>query len=112
MPSLSLVRAATPQPTMRPSSNARARQRRLAARERIHNRVVHAIDTPQLLRDPLEHPTSALRSTFGVARLLVIAALLHGLMLAIVFLGNEAIGSARVNVRPERVKVRIVETRA
>jgi protein TonB len=93
------------------SSAKRARTRRQAARERIHARTANAIDTPHLLRDPLERPASALRSTLTMARLVIIAAALHGLMLAVVFLGNQMIGSSRVAVKTERVKVRIVETR-
>lgn len=111
MPPSSAVHVAPSRPPGLESSAARARRRRQQSRERIHNRVVHAIDTPHLLRDPLERPSSALRSTLGFARLLVVAALLHGLLLAFVFVANQVIGSSRVVVKPERLKVRIVESR-
>ena len=86
----------------------RAYERRQEARERIHARVAHAIDTPHLMRDPLEHTDSALRSTLSFARLLIVAALLHSLLLTVVFLGNALIGKA-VTERPhDRMQVRIV----
>jgi protein TonB len=89
----------------------RLQLRRQAARERIHARVAHAIDTPHLMGDPLEHSDSALRSTLSFARVLVIAAILHGLILAIIFLGNALIGKGSPDRPPERMQVRIIETR-
>ncbi|MEY4551519.1 MAG: hypothetical protein RL685_7714, partial [Pseudomonadota bacterium] len=53
---------------------------RQVARERIHARVVHPIDTPRLLRDPLERSQSGALSAIAAARLLVAAAVLHGLV--------------------------------
>jgi protein TonB len=93
------------------SRAAAHRARRQRARERIHARVAHPIDTPRLLPDPLERRASALRSTLTIARLLVIAALLHGLILSVVFVANQVLASQRRTLPPERLKVRIVETR-
>lgn len=89
----------------------RVHQRRQDARERIHARVAHAIDTPHLLPDPLERTDSALRSTLSFARLLVVAALLHGLILTVIFLGNALIGKASTERPRERVQMRIVENK-
>jgi periplasmic protein TonB len=86
----------------------RVHQRRQDARERIHARVAHAIDTPHLMRDPLERSDSALRSTLSFARLLMVAALLHGLILTVVFLGNALVGKATTERPRERLQVRIV----
>jgi periplasmic protein TonB len=86
----------------------RAHQRRQDARERIHARVAHAIDTPHLMRDPLERSDSALRSTLSFARLLIVAALLHGLILTVVFLGNALVGKATTERPRDRLQVRIV----
>ena len=46
---------------------ARSRKRE-ATRKRIHQHVLHPIDTPSLTRDPLYHPTSPIDSTIGTAR--------------------------------------------
>jgi periplasmic protein TonB len=86
----------------------RVHKRRQDARERIHARVAHAIDTPHLLPDPLERSDSALRSTLSFARLLIVAALLHGLILTVIFLGNGLIGKAATERPRERMQVRIV----
>jgi protein TonB len=86
----------------------RVHKRRQDARERIHARVAHAIDTPHLMRDPLERSDSALRSTLSFARLLIVAALLHGLILTVVFLGNAMIGKAATERPRDRMQVRIV----
>jgi protein TonB len=86
----------------------RVHKRRQEARERIHARVVHAIDTPHLMPDPLERSDSTLRSTLSFARLLIVAALLHGLILIIIFLGNALIGSASTERPRERMHLRIV----
>jgi protein TonB len=86
----------------------RVHERRQAARERIHARVAHAIDTPHLLPDPLERADSALRSTLSFARLLVVAALVHGLLLVVIFLGNAMVGKASTERPRERMQMRIV----
>jgi protein TonB len=86
----------------------RVHKRRQQARERIHARVAHAIDTPHLMPDPLERSDSTLRSTLSFARLLIVAALLHGLILIVIFLGNALIGSAATERPRERMHVRIV----
>jgi protein TonB len=86
----------------------RVHKRRQDARERIHARVAHAIDTPHLMRDPLDRSDSALRSTLSFARLLIVAALLHILILTVIFLGNAVIGKAATERPRERIQVRIV----
>jgi periplasmic protein TonB len=86
----------------------RVHQRRQDARERIHARVAHAIDTPHLLPDPLQRAESALRSTLSFARLLIVAALVHGLLLTVIFLGNALVGKASIERPRERMQLRIV----
>lgn len=95
-----------------PLGLSRAKQRgrqRSQARERIHERVVHPIDTPRLMRDPLVRDHSPLKSTLTVARLLIVAALLHGLILVIFFTATRILGEGRDYQPPERLTVRIVE---
>jgi periplasmic protein TonB len=86
----------------------RVHKRRQEARERIHARVAHAIDTPHLMADPLERSDSALRSTLSFARLLIVAALLHGLILTVIFFGNAMVGKASTERPRERMQMRIV----
>jgi len=91
------------------SHATRRRRRRQSARERIHGWVVHPIDTPHLLQDPIVHPVPALSSAFTVARLVAIAVALHGLMLVVAFGASALVGKASVYKPPERVQLRIVE---
>jgi len=89
---------------------ARSRARRRdEARARIHDRVVHPIDVPQLLRDPLVHPASPLRSTVAVTRMVVLAVVAHALTIAFFVLVGQALGRGTFEPRNERVQFEIHE---
>jgi periplasmic protein TonB len=89
------------------SERSSARQ---AARERIHARVVHPIDAPRLLGDPLERKESRALSAIAGARLLVAAVVLHGLVMVGFALVSRAVGEPRAFHPPERLQISIVET--
>ncbi len=84
-------------------------EKRRADRERIHNRVVHPIDTPRLTRDPLQRRESRLISTITTARLLVAATVIHVLVVFLLFFINQLIGQHAKYRPPDRLKVRIVQ---
>ncbi len=84
--------------------------KRQASRERIHARVVRPIDTPRLLRDPLERRVSRVLSTLTSLRLLVGAVVVHGLIIISFAFVNRLIGSQPAFRPAERLKVSIVET--
>jgi periplasmic protein TonB len=85
--------------------------RRQTTRERIHERVVHPIDTPRLLRDPLERRDSRTSSALAGVRLVVAALVIHAvLIVGFAFVGH-LVGEQRTYHPPERLTVRIVETR-
>ena len=84
-------------------------QRRQQARERIHGWVLHPIDTPHLLGDPLAHRVPRLSTALIVARLGAIAVALHALMLLVAFGASKLIGGQTVYRAPERVQLRIVQ---
>ncbi len=88
---------------------ARAAKRR-ATRERIHARVVHPIDTPYRVRDPLERRQSRLFSTLASVRLLIGAVIIHGLTITGLALVNQLLGDGPAYRPPERLQVSIVET--
>jgi TonB family protein len=88
------------------SERSSARQ---AARERIHARVVHPIDAPRLLGDPLERSESRALSAMSGARLLVAAVVLHGLVMVGFALVSRAVGEPRTIHPPERLQISIVE---
>src|SRR5687767_10707872 len=94
----------------RPSRFSAERSRaRQVARERIHARVVHPIDAPRLLRDPLTRRESRALSAIAGARLLVAAAVLHGLVIVAFALVSRAVGEPRTIYPPERLQISIVE---
>jgi periplasmic protein TonB len=88
---------------------ARSIQRQ-AVRERIHARVVHPIDTPRLLRDPLERRESKAVSALTGMRLLAGAATIHGALIVCFALVSSLVGEHATYKPPERLKVSIVET--
>jgi TonB family protein len=89
-------------------SAARSSARQLA-RERIHARVVHPIDAPRSLADPLVRSESRALSAIAGARLLVAAAILHGVVIVGFALVSRAVGERRAIHPPERLQIRIVE---
>jgi protein TonB len=97
-------------PAARPSRFSSERSNvRQAARERIHARVVHPIDAPRLLGDPLERSESRALSAIAGARLLVAAVVLHGLVMVGFALVSRAVGEPRTLHPPERLQISIVE---
>ena len=68
------------------------------------------IETPGLIDDPLSHRTSKLSSAVTVARLLVVAVLLHGLIILVLSVVNGFIGEHSQAHTRERLTVQIVDT--
>jgi periplasmic protein TonB len=91
------------------SGNRDAKRRN--ARERIHARVVHPIDTPRLLHDPLERRDSRVLSALAAVRLVVAAVVIHAAaIVGFAFVGY-LMGQQKTYQPPERLSVKIVETR-
>tara|TARA_R110002096_G_scaffold42143_4_gene113692 strand:+ start:121133 stop:122164 length:1032 start_codon:yes stop_codon:yes gene_type:complete len=95
----------------KPGGYAESRRlEREAARQRIHEHVLHPIDTPSLLRDPLFHPTSPIDSTIGSLKLLFTAIAVHGCIILIFAAVNDLMGE-KADFKPqERVTVRVIES--
>jgi periplasmic protein TonB len=88
----------------------RRNTKRQSRRERIHVRVVHPIDTPRLLRDPLERRASKALSALAALRLAMAAVAIHAaLILGFAFVSH-LVGQQHVYRPPERLSVKIVET--
>jgi TonB family protein len=84
--------------------------KRQATRERIHERVVHPIDTPRLLRDPLDRHDSRALSALAAIRLAVAAVVIHaGVIVGFAFVGH-LVGEQGTYHPQERITVKIVET--
>jgi TonB family protein len=83
--------------------------KRQASRERIHASVVRPIDTPRLIRDPLERRESRVLSTLTTLRLLAAAVFIHALFIISFAFINRLIGSQPAFGPAERLKVSIVE---
>ena len=89
---------------------ARRKCKRQADRERIHAQVVHPIDTPRLIRDPLARQHSKLISTITTARLLLLATFVYLSAIIFFIIVNRLIG-AHSGYRPaQRIEVRVVKT--
>jgi protein TonB len=111
MPELATqVTEARARPNFAQFSTTRNTQRQ-ATRERIHARVVHPIDTPRLLRDPLGRRDSGTSSALSGVRLVVAAIVIHALVISGFALMGHLVGEQRVVHPPERLTVQIVETR-
>ncbi|MEY2933777.1 MAG: hypothetical protein RL033_4526 [Pseudomonadota bacterium] len=95
--------------TKRSGRAAQRSAQRHASRVRIHARVVRPIDTPRLIRDPLERRESRLLSTLTTLRLLVGAVIIHAVIIISFAFINRLIGSQPVFAPPERLKVDIVD---
>jgi protein TonB len=82
---------------------------RTKRRTRIHAQVLHPIDTPRLLRDPLYHPSSPIDSTISIMKLVIAAAAIHGAIILVFWVVNDLMGE-RDGYKPnERVVINIVE---
>lgn len=98
------------QPSARRASlPSRMNARRQATRERIHAKVVHPIDTPRLISDPLERRESRVSSALTGARVLVGAVAIHGLVIVGFAVVGTLVGKHTVFRQPERLTVNIVE---
>jgi protein TonB len=85
--------------------------KRQGTRERIHARVVHPIDTPRLLPDPLVRRDSRALSALSGLRLVIAAVVIHAaVIVGFAFVGY-FVGEQRAYHPPERLSVKIVETR-
>jgi periplasmic protein TonB len=83
--------------------------KRHLGRERIHAQVVHPIDTPSLLPDPLARRESRASSAILGVRLVVGAAMIHGLVVLGFALFGQLLGEQRTVRVSERLKISIVE---
>ncbi|MCP4447155.1 MAG: energy transducer TonB [Myxococcales bacterium] len=93
------------------SSYALAKSRkRCAVRKRIHEQVLHPIDTPSLLRDPLYHPTSPIDSTIDTLKLVITAVAVHGFIILLFAAVNDLMGEQAQFKAPERVVVTVIES--
>ena len=93
-----------------PNSYANERsEKRKRARDRIHAQVLHPIDTPSLLRDPLSHPGSRVRGTVDTIKLVAVAAFVHVMIIAVLYAASDLIGESTTERKREVVKVAVVE---
>jgi TonB family protein len=92
-----------------PFAEERARERQLR-REHIHAVVVHPIDTPQLLRDPLARHTSPLHSIIALSRVILVAIFLHALALLFFTVLGQVLATKKPEQANKRVQFNIVET--
>ncbi len=86
------------------------RQKRQFARERIHVQVLHPIDTPSLLRDPLSHPGSPISGAVATLKLVVAAVAIHGFIILVFAVVNDHVGKTESFKRREAVVMQVVET--
>jgi periplasmic protein TonB len=85
--------------------------KRQSARERIHARVLHPIDTPRLMPDPLERRDSRASSALLGIRLVVAATVIHAVVIVGFGLVGHLVGEQRTYHPPEPLTVKIVDTR-
>jgi protein TonB len=84
--------------------------KRQSARERIHARVVHPIDTPRLLPDPLERRDSRALSALAAIRIVIAAGVIHAAVILSFAAVGYLVGQQGVYHPPERLNVKIIET--
>jgi protein TonB len=97
------------QPKFAQFSGARNAKRQ-STRELIHTRVVHPIDTPRLLPDPLARRDSRARSALVAIRLVIAAGVIHAAVIVSFAAVGFLVGRQRPYHPPERISVKIVET--
>jgi TonB family protein len=100
---------AAEQPKFAYFSGARNAKRQ-SRRELIHTRVVHPIDTPRLLPDPLARRDSRARSALVAIRLVIAAGVIHATVIVSFAAVGFLVGRQRPYHPPERISVKIVET--
>jgi protein TonB len=84
--------------------------KRQGTRERIHARVVHPIDTPRLLPDPLERRDSRALSALAAIRIVIAAGVIHAAVILSFAVVGYLVGQQTGYHPPERLTVKIVET--
>jgi periplasmic protein TonB len=84
--------------------------KRQNTRVRIHARVVHPIDTPRLLRDPLERRESRALSALAAIRIVIAAGVIHAAVILSFAVVGYLVGQQTAYHSPERLNVEIVET--
>ncbi len=100
-------------PKKRAPSLNYAESRRLhreVARKRIHEQVLHPIDTPSLLRDPLFHASSPIHKTIGSLKLLAAAVAVHVFIILVFAAVNDLMGEKSGYRPPERLVVQMIES--
>jgi protein TonB len=84
--------------------------KRQSTRERVHARVVHPIDTPRLLPDPLERGDSRALSALAGIRIAIAAGVIHAAVILSLAVVGHLVGQQRTYQPSERLSVKIVET--
>jgi TonB family protein len=84
--------------------------KRQSTRERVHARVVHPIDTPRLLPDPLERRDSRALSALTAVRIVIAAGLIHAALILCLAVVGHFVGQQKAYHPSERLSVKIVET--
>jgi len=84
-------------------------QRRQADRERIHVHVLHPIDTPSLIRDPLSHRTAGVTGALMILKLLAVAMAVHAMIIVVLYAVNELAGEGAPKKSSEIVTVQVLE---
>jgi periplasmic protein TonB len=84
--------------------------KRQSTRERVHARVVHPIDTPRLLPDPLERRDSRALSALAAIRIVIAAGVIHAAVILSLAVVGHLVGQHKAYHPPERLTVKIVET--
>jgi periplasmic protein TonB len=108
-PVVSTASSPREQPKFARFSGARNAKRQ-STRELIHTRVVHPIDTPRLLPDPLARRDSRARSALVAIRLVIAAGVIHAAVILSFAVVGYLVGQQRAYHPPERINVKIVET--
>jgi periplasmic protein TonB len=85
--------------------------KRQTTRERIHTRIVHPIDTPRLVHDPLERRESRALSVLAAVRLVIATGVIHVAVMLSFAVAGHLMGQQATYQPPERLSVQIVETR-
>jgi periplasmic protein TonB len=85
-------------------------EKRQGTRERIHARVVHPIDTPRLLPDPLQRRDSRALSAFAAIRIVIAAGVIHAAVILSFAVVGYLMGQQAAYPPPERLTVRVIET--
>ena len=86
-----------------------ASAKRASARRRIHARVLHPIDVPHRVRDPLVQRRSRVAALFRGLRLLAAAFGLHLIGLVVVVAAGRLVPERARPARTEPLKVRVVD---